>query len=51
MHTHSKPRFRHSAQFPWFVLAVVAILVTVAAAVGVWFWRIEPMLRQFLGTL
>jgi hypothetical protein len=51
MNTHSKPRFRHSAQFPWFVLAVAAVLVTAVAGVGVWFWRIEPMLQQFLGTL
>ncbi|MCG2623585.1 hypothetical protein LVY72_16935 [Arthrobacter sp. I2-34] len=51
MKAHSKPRFRHSAQFPWFVLAVAIVLATLAAAVAVWFTRIEPMPQQFLGRL
>jgi len=51
MNTPSNPRFRHSAQFPWFVLAVAAILVTALAAAGVWFWQILPMLQQIPGTM
>ncbi|MFD1212241.1 hypothetical protein ACFQ36_09335 [Arthrobacter sp. GCM10027362] len=49
MNAHVKPRFRQSAQFPWFVLAAAIVLVTAAGATGLWFTRIEPMLVRFLG--
>lgn len=51
MNDRAKPRFRHSAQFPWFVLSVAVILVVAAGAAGVWFMRIEPMLQRFLGSI
>jgi hypothetical protein len=48
MNAHVKPRFRHSAQFPWFVLATVIVVLAAAGATAVWFMRIEPMIERFL---
>jgi hypothetical protein len=52
MQTASRPAaFRHSEQFPPFVLAAAVIAVVLASLVVLWFTRIEPIVFRLLGSL
>ncbi|NKX53137.1 hypothetical protein [Arthrobacter mobilis] len=49
---HGRPgshrRFWQSANFPWIVLGIAFLLITIASAAWFWITRIQPGIERFL---